>query len=671
MDLSKLSDEELEALDQSHEQSAGPDLSHLSDAELEALDSHPSMAESGSRGLMDQASMGFMDELSGAGEAAGRAVGIKGLGGNFSDVGFDVPDLNFKKNYEEGRDRKRAMQKQAKLENPDSYFAGELVGGLSSAAIPGLGAIKTGRGAMAAGAGLGAVAGLGKSEGKDLNELSQDTLIGLGLGGALGGLGHKAGSLFSKSANVASEKAAPSIAKMLPIGEKENAAAIREAAKRLGIKATPGMTNASETVQKLESSLHQAPTVGGWLARRGTAPVGKGMQNATEDLISDAARVSPFESGEKAKKILADEVGKKFKASTDTFNDLAKYTKDIPVSEKSVKAVSRNILNIPEAQVLDLPLAKQVVTALEKNPSADQIKMLRGMVGKAASGAKDGNERSAYWQMYAKLGKLEENTIKRGVIASARTRPEGETIASGMLGQLKGAKKAYAGEMGNLEDFAQASRLGKFGGPSGFVDKIDAIPSERLQEKLLPLADVRQAQSLQKNFPNAFGELKGARLRDLSEGVLRDGEAVPGKLLQNTRDLNPEAQGMLFGDKSSKLNDLRTVSHALPDKVGPSGTSQALDMKEMLNPITQARDLARFAAYKTSSSETLAKVAQYLKAKPQFANLAEKNPKAFQAAVYEFANKVKPSASLPRAAEYDPQSPPDDDRAKQSFLDGN
>lgn len=625
--------------------------------------------ESGIHGLADGATFGWMDEASGVGEAAGRALGIRGIGGKFSDLEFSEPDLDFKKNYFEGRDRKREIQKAAKAANPKAHFAGELGGGVASTLLPGFGAAKTLKGAMSLGAGVGGLSGAGHSEAEDAEGMIKDAALGAGIGSVGGAVGYGVGKGIEKGANYVSKNAGPVIAKALPSAKKENAAEIENAARILGIKPTPGMTSSSESLQKLESSLHQAPTIGGYLTRRGTKPVIEGMEDATEGLVKDAATISPYESGEQVKKILAKEVEGKFKPSIDVFDDLRQYTKDIPSTQASVKRVSKNIMKIPEVETLDLPFAGQIVRQLEKKPSVDGIKMLRTMVGKKARSATDDAEASAYWQMYAKLGRLEENTLKRGVIASAATKGEGDTIAKGMLGQLKGAKRGYAEQMTNLEDVAQAARLGKFDGSHGFIEKIDAIPSERLQEKMLPLEDVRLAQTMQKQFPEAFGGLRKARLRDLSDNLQVDGEYLPGRLLQRTKGLNPEAKQMLFGgDGTQRLDALRTVHQSLPEKVGPSGTQQAFDVKEMLNPWNQIKDLARFGGYKYASSERLAKLGEFLKTKPQFKNMAETNPRAFQAAVYQLSKHLPPEGGISKVAGDKPVSEED---AQQAFVEGN
>lgn len=670
-----MSDEELEKIAKGN---ANP-FSSMSDEELERIANPPSELESGLGGAIQGGTLGFIDELSGGAEALGRAVGVKGLGGEFKDVGLTSPDLDLKKNYIEGRDKKRALHKALKESNPSSYLAGEIGGGVL-ASLPGAGlAAKGVRGAGTLGGAYGAASGLGASEKEDLGGMAVDSATGAVIGGVTGA---GTAALLDKASKVASKlaqsKAAKDLGKALNYSKKENAPEIEAAAKALGFEATPGMTHVDESLQKMESSLHQAPTLGGWLTRKTTKPVAKGMSEATDDLIADAATVSPFESGEKIKKILGQEIEKKFKPSTDVFQDLAQYTKDIPSTEKSTRAVARNIMAIPEVDTLELPLAKQVVRQLEKNPSVDQIKTLRTMVGKKAASAVDGAEASAYWKIYGKLGKLEENTLKRGVIQSARTKAEGDTIAKGMLGQLKSAKQGYAEQMTNLEDLAQAARLGKVKSPSSFSERIDAIPSERLQEKLLPLDDVRLAKTVQSQFPEASGVLKSARLRDLAEGVVRDGESIPGKLLQNTKGLNPEAKGMLFGDKASKLDALRTVNQALPEKVGPSGTQQAFDAAGMMNIKNQVRDLYRYAGYRAMSSDRLQKVSQFLLSKPQFRSLAERNPKAFQAAVYQFSERARPQfPSLPKVAgeeqapQYGGNEYIDENEAKQRFLEGN
>lgn len=127
-----------------------------------------SQLESAIRGIAQGGSLGFVDEITGALEAA------------MSD-----------KAYAQARDESRKAYEEAQASNPITYGAGEIGGAIGTAFIPGLNIAKGATlGARAAGAaGLGATAALGSSQ-ADLTkgeyaDAAKDTAIGAALGGAL------------------------------------------------------------------------------------------------------------------------------------------------------------------------------------------------------------------------------------------------------------------------------------------------------------------------------------------------------------------------------------------------------------------------------------------------------------------------------------------------------
>lgn len=510
----------------------------------------------------------------------------------------------------------------------------------------------------AAGAGLGGAAGtalknLGEKYilGKDKSraEIYGDPLKAIPesaaaeMGGQVLGAGIKAG--VSGAKGLVSELAA-----------KENAPQISEAAKRLGAKATPGMLSGSQTVQDLESSLQQSPTIGGALVRRQTKPVAGAIKNTAEGLVKDQTPLSPFDTGQKVKELLSRDIESKFAEPSRLFDELRQYTKDIASTPKSTKAVTRNMMSIPEISTFEdgaaASAARSVAKVLEKNPSADEIKSLRTMIGKKAKVATD-TDASGLWQIYDKLGRLEENTIKRGAISSARTSKEGETIAQGMLGQLKAAKKGYSTQMGSAEEFAQATGLGKVRTPDQLTEKIGSIKSERLQKQLLPLDDVRAGEQLHQYSPETAGLLRQARLRDIAQKSSNaDKVLTPGGLLRSTKNLNPEAEQMLFGKNKGQLQDLRQVNSELPDIVGPSGTPKGEEVRQAFNPMTQAAGLGKYAMYRAMGSDTAQAIAAKLLKKPEMALLAEKDPETFKAIVLSFQRPSKSAlVEMPAAAE--------------------
>lgn len=129
----------------------------------------------------------FLDEISGAGEAAGRAVGVKGLGGSFGDVGFsdEGPTLDWetlRDAYRNARDKKRGVLKEQSEESPALSMGANLAGAVASP----LNKLTGGLSLAGGGALLGGVNALGASESEDFPGMAQDTAIGAGVGGALG-----------------------------------------------------------------------------------------------------------------------------------------------------------------------------------------------------------------------------------------------------------------------------------------------------------------------------------------------------------------------------------------------------------------------------------------------------------------------------------------------------
>jgi hypothetical protein len=338
--------------------------------------------------------------------------------------------------YVERRDENIKRQQKLADKNPLTYGGSALAGGLTTGIatagmMPSAGAATAAgriRNAAKAGTIYGAAMNPGDVEGEINLTQIPERIDGAGKGMVIGvalGAGFEGAAKGLQSGARGLEKTASKFKKWI-IEEKPDAKEIEAAAKALGFKPTAGMTTDSQVVQNLESSLSQSPSIPGMLVRGQQKKVAEGLAKGAQSLTDDASQLTKFEAGEQAKKQITENVDKRFQPSKDAFNDLRKYTKDIPSTERSVKAVSNNINKIDEVATFTdgtaAGIAKSVNKALEKTPSADMIKRLRTMVGnraKEAERAADGDT-NAIWQIYHKLGRLEENTIKRGVIESGK-----------------------------------------------------------------------------------------------------------------------------------------------------------------------------------------------------------------------------------------------------------
>jgi hypothetical protein len=342
-DLSKLSDQELDAMIAKRTQSSGPkDLGYLSDEELDRMIAEkqgaaslpePKRHSAGDASLMagiQGAAAGYLDELSGAGEAIGRAVGVRGLGGRFSDVELAKPDLNFQKNYEEGRDKKRQLLADQAAEYPVETGVANVAGAIISPVN------KLGKGLSIAkgGAVIGGVTAAGNSEAKNAKDLLIDTATGTALGLVLGKGAEKAGKVVDKGVQ--------------KVGEKSKAAAEWLAARALGaergtIKSigaekvrAAGRQALDEGVLKPFSSTDDLITRNNTVRKKGGELMGEAY-NAIDD--AGASTFSPTKIGDKVNKELSPTFRTPINKSEMTQLDntietiLARGEKNIPLKE--------------------------------------------------------------------------------------------------------------------------------------------------------------------------------------------------------------------------------------------------------------------------------------------------------------------------------------------------
>lgn len=146
----------------------------------------PGRLEALGRGALQGVSFGFADEAQGALESI------------FTD-----------KTYQQARDQARQANARAQAAHSGFYGGGEVVGGLASALVPGLG--------VAEGAGLAGVAGkaalagglggLGGSEATDVGGLARDVGAGALEGGIGGAVAHGAGKVAGRLLSAAPEAA--------------------------------------------------------------------------------------------------------------------------------------------------------------------------------------------------------------------------------------------------------------------------------------------------------------------------------------------------------------------------------------------------------------------------------------------------------------------------------
>lgn len=557
------------------------------------------------QGFGQAGSFGYLPELQ-----AAATKPLQSLYETFTgeDLGEDVPYSDRLKSF-------RGRDVQMQEERPGTYLAGQVGGAIASAPLVGGKALQGASALQKIGqaAKIGAISGAAYNPhagetGSDLSpmlaERGGNAVAGGIIGGGVQGL-LSAGSgllgLLPKATAILDD--ATSTPQM-----KKNAAEIVQAAKTLKTEATPGMLVDGQFVGGLESSLEQSPSLAAQGVQKAVGNVRKATTGAADDLLKESSSLSPFEAGQKVKGEMLGKIGEDLAPHQMAFDDLRSATKDIELFPKgsvgrdSRKIIARNILNIPEVSALPsspwASEAKQFADAVANAKTTQDITIIRQTVGKEFGDATS-TRRYVLGQIYDKLGKLEENSIKRGAIASASTKGEGNKVASEMLGQMRGAKKGYAKIAGDLREFGDVAGIRGSKDPTQFVKAIDKMKSEDLIKKLSNTNDVRMLTSLKTQFPEQFEVVRQRKLAEIAQKSAGKRGVDIAKFMNATKSLDKEAKVLLFGSPENveRYEAIKVLWKASPEKMGPSGTPQGEMFKSLLNPIFQVQELGRRGLY--------------------------------------------------------------------------
>lgn len=205
--------------------------------------------ESAGLGVLQGGSLGFADEIEGA---------VRGGYNKLTGDKQSLEDL-----YLKYRDIARERDKQSAEQNPISHGIGNVGGAVATSLFPGFGGANIGK-LMA----LGAVTGVGASEGTNLADVVKDAEVGAITGGIAGRLGNKIGRALTPEAR--------------------HAAANLRAVKALDGKIEPGVENVGNVV--LKKGL--LPFMGGAEGtRKGISEATEVVEKEVQPLLSGATQV--------------------------------------------------------------------------------------------------------------------------------------------------------------------------------------------------------------------------------------------------------------------------------------------------------------------------------------------------------------------------------------------
>lgn len=502
-DLSKLSDADLKAL-YAQEQSNAPDLSAMSDSELKTLylketgggkklekPPGPSKAESGMRGVADAALLGASDEANAAAQASPMPFGegrrnFKPIMANPVDViagglrmGAEklLPSVFGSKGgeqYDVALPQERASQQAAQQENPGSYFAGQLAGGLATApVIPAVGAgaaSMAGRigGGLLSGAGVGGLYGFNSGEG-GLESRLGEAGKGAAFGGALGAAFPVAQAGLRRAVSPAT--IAPERQALIDTLDKEGVTAL-----------TAGQKTGSKPMKWLESTLGDMPGAGGQVAKV-TDLQGQQFTGAVMKRLGSDAKLATPEA-----------VNDAVTAMEDKFKTLA----------------GRNTLKVDEKLGQDLgDVLKEYNTVLPSEQRATVANIVQDILEHKSEWGSKAIAGDDYQAIRSRMGKYAQKLV------------QSDPQMSDAYRDIRNALDSAMGRSISKEDFAAWQKVRQQWGAWKTVQKAMAGAGERTAEGYISPSQLRTAVSGRNKGDYARGKGDLAELARAGEGIMK------------------------------------------------------------------------------------------------------------------------------------------------------
>lgn len=542
----------------------------------------PTKGESFLRGAAQGVSFGGSDEL-----IAGLGGLLEMLPGSSASQdaelraqGFDLPQSA---SYETIRDDERAMNKAAEQANPMTYLGGNIAGGVATAPLAGLTAVKgatTGAkigNAALQGAKAGAATGLGMSEADNVAGLIEDTGTGALLGGSMGGLMQASPGMALTGAGLGAVGGAALSDDTSLEGRAANAAKYGAggllAGTTLGVTAGLG----KKIVEKL-------PTI--------SRAYSKGLNEGVETYSKEFADAT----SQKAKNLVDDVTNTIQQTKLNKLKDTENNLKNIDTQIDEIESGIRSDLKATQSLSKGINEGQKTKLELQKN---DLVKSLQDNFGKAK-----GNIGATYDKIETEIP---DNTLFS--VADDLYKLQRDLEINGKLGQ---------DAQSLVNEFAEASK----------VDDLSFLELRDLRNKVAPFMDSGDP-AIKKSFTNLYKNLNSTRANTLMANP--ETEALAKTLAETDKryaavlDMEDAFLGKVnYDKKSGQVFTDRLLKENIPNK----------------EAVRTVNDLLGSKAQKLSDSEELIKKLELVDPKlrqtlePQFDDIMAKGKtlEAFKAA---------------------------------------
>lgn len=377
---------------------------------------------------------------------------------------------------------------------------------------------------------------------------------------------------------------------------KPHADKIEAAASDLGIQTFPGQVSASDAVQKMWQILSDSASPIGQAEKQGILDALKTIQSKVELVVRSTPTGTRAEVGQALVDSFLTKADQFIESYSAKFKELGLTESAIPVNERSLKQIIRNIGKVEEvAQGITPEFGQQLQGRLGNIKTLEnlttQIKSLNNDI-RGLNQAGKLNEARVAEKIKEKLERLYEVTIKR------QFSPKDQKF---LLNMYKESRREFAETAQKLGRIAGATGKRNLGSPLNFVRLLKdegKFNADKLVDQLFQKKNSKFLEFFQKNFPQEWEMVKNYQKAQFGE--YKDGILNVNQVIKQYNDLEPEVQKALFSPAERRtLDAVKTYMDAFPAPINPSRTAPTLGWMAFLsNPLQATYDTARDLAIK-------------------------------------------------------------------------
>ncbi len=415
------------------------------------------------------------------------------------------------------------------------------------------------------------------------------------------------------------------------------------------------MATDSPIIQKAGEVARNTNTVTGAQRYKTYAEAWNQGTKAAEDALGPVSAESRFELGEKIQKSIIDKFEAKAGPIKELYAEIQPYTMAIGISDKARKSAAKKIMSMAESEGFykgtdNYKILELAADNIGNIDQLDKLKVLRTAVNGQADRIEYKNV-AAIAKVNELFDTLEEKVIKN-FAKQMKTDVAKERILS-LLDKIDAAKSGYKAFKTEAETLAgNAFGRSRVGGPQSFLDFLEAKKPEDFAKKLFQKDNVRFLKWMQKNFPDELAAMAKFEKGKIAEQFTRkDGQLDAVGAIKHIRKLPKEYVEQLFNKSELRtLDNVDTYLKAFPKTWNPSGTAHMTQFYESLKSpvkmaIAEAQALAATKLLKKDSA--INRGIEYLAAVERSAQRTMKRIKSGVSGVFdEIKDSAVPSAVI-------------------------